>query len=84
MSVFGLKDTAAFKVVDQMVSHMWSGIEWEERDLAAVYRLFVLRNGSWKDIMDGSPAAFQALETAISDYINYRDIMKAAKNICVD
>jgi hypothetical protein len=81
MYEFNLKDTAAYKVVDQMISHMWGGEKWEERDLMGVYKLFCRRHGSWQGIMEGDPSQFQLLEQTIGDYINYRDLLKAANNI---
>ncbi len=81
MSVFSLKDTAAYQVVDQMVSHMWPSSDWSENDLMCVYVLFSKRGGSWEGIMDGDPAQMVNLENAISDYMNYRSVLKAAKNL---
>lgn len=81
MSGFDIKDTAAYKVVDQMVSHMWPSASWEEKDLVCVYRLFSQRGFSWEGIMIGEPCQLKALEDAISDYMNYRDIIEAAQNL---
>lgn len=81
MSGFSLRNTAAYKVVDQLVSHMYGSAEWEEKDLVCVYRLFCRRRGSWEGIMRGDSSQFRILETVIGDYLNYRDIMKAAQNL---
>ena len=81
MSKFDIKDTAAYKVVDQLVSHMYGGAEWDGNDLVCVYRLFCRRKGSWEGVMNGDSKQFRVLEDAIGDYINYRDITKAARNL---
>ena len=81
MYEFNLKDTTAYKVVDQMLSHTWGSPEWEDRDLVCVYRLFARRKGSWSGIVEGDTDQHRLLENTIGDYLNYRDLIKAARNI---
>lgn len=82
MNTFNIRDTAAYKIVDQMISHAWGGAKWEDKDLVNLYRLYSNRGGSWEKIINGDPQSFQLLEKSIGDYLNYRDIIDISRGLC--
>lgn len=82
MSDFDIRDTAAYKIIDQMISHAWGGTKWDERDMVIIYRLFNKRGGSWELIVNGDPNQFSILENSIGDYLNYRDVYNMARGLC--
>ncbi len=76
---FSVKDTTAYKIVRQMVDHIWgSDQELSEIQFAAVCRLFKIRGNDWKDLMDGSMDTAVRLEECIEAVIKYEKTMKTA------
>jgi hypothetical protein len=81
----GVKDTAAFRVIRQVVDHTWSSDEEvSDEDVVTVCRDFVRRGGSWKDLMSGDVRAFQALESSIQSMFEVRELSRIARKIVND
>jgi len=78
-----MEDTAAFKIVRQMVNHSWGSDEdISEEELIKISRDFRASGGSWQRLMDGDIAAVDILEDVIDDLINNRNLAKIASKIC--
>jgi len=74
-----IKDTTAYKVVRQMVDHIWgSDQELLDEQFVAIYKLFKIRGNDWKDLMDGSMDSAVHLEECIEAVLKYKKIEKIA------
>jgi hypothetical protein len=82
MDDISMEDTAAYRVVRQIVNHGWGNDEdISEEDLVQISGDFHARGGLWEDLMGGDITAVGLLEDAIGDLINRRNLIKIAKRI---
>ena len=78
----GVKDTAAFRIIRQVVDHTWSSDEEvRDEDVVNVCREFRRLGGSWEGLMGGDVRAFQVLERAIGSLLEFRSLSKIARNM---
>jgi hypothetical protein len=83
MNDISMEDTAAFKIVRQMINHSWGSDEdISEEELIKISRDFRANGGSWQRLMDGDIASVNILEDVIDDLINNRNLAKIASKIC--
>jgi hypothetical protein len=83
MNDISMEDTAAFKIVRQMINHSWGSDEdISEEELIKISRDFRANGGSWQRLMDGDVASVNILEDVIDDLINNRNLAKIASKIC--
>lgn len=83
MNSISMEDTAAYKIVRQMVNHTWGSDEdISEEELNLLSRNFHKNGGSWQRLMDGDISAVSILEDAIDDLINNRNLARIARKIC--
>lgn len=83
MTDINMEDTAAFKVVRQMINHSWGSDEdISEDELIIISRDFRANGGSWQRLMDGDITSIDILENAIDELINNRNLAKIASKIC--
>jgi hypothetical protein len=79
MEDLGPKDTAAHRVIRQMVDHTWGPDEKiSDQDLVLICRSFRDRGGSWKGLMDGDISFVTMLEDAIDSLVNGRNLARMA------
>jgi hypothetical protein len=78
-----MEDTAAYKIVRQVINHSWGSDEdLNEEELNTVSRNFHENGGSWERLMDGDAGAVDILEDVIDDIINRRNLARIAHKIC--
>lgn len=78
----GIKDTAAFRVIREMVTHSWSADEEiNDEDVISICQNFSKLGGSWQAIMDGDPRSVTALENIIDGIIELRRLSRIALRI---
>ncbi len=83
MSNICMDDTAAFKIVRQMVNHSWGSDEdISEEELIIISRNFRSNGGSWQRLMDGDISSIDVLMDSIDDLVNNRNLAKIASRIC--
>jgi hypothetical protein len=82
MANIDIQDTAAYKIIRQVVNHTWGSEEdLNDDDVIAVSRDFHANGGSWERLMDGDASSVTILENAIDDLINNRRLAKIAHKI---
>lgn len=82
MKETGVKDTAAFRVIRQVVDHAWSSDEEvRDEDVVNICLEFHRLGGSWKGLMEGDVRAFHILERAIEGFLEFRNLSKIARDI---
>lgn len=81
----GIIDTAAYRVIRQIVNHGWGAdVDIDEDDIVAVCRTFQKSAGSWEAVMAGNIDEFIKLENSVEFWLKYResdDIQKMAIRI---
>lgn len=82
MKELGVKDTAAFRVIRQVVDHTWSpDEEISDEDVISVCRGFHKRGGSWRGLLAGDVRDFQILEGTIESLLELRQLSKIARKL---
>jgi hypothetical protein len=78
----GIRDTAAWHVIEQILEHVWGlGEDLDDEEALAVCKLFWKAGGSWRGIMDGDQRHARILEESINDVISARKLQKIAHKI---
>jgi len=82
MKELGVKDTAAFRVIRQVVDHTWSpDEEVSDEDVVSVCRDFHKRGGSWRGLLAGDVRDFQVLEETIESLLELRQLSRMARRL---
>jgi hypothetical protein len=82
MSKSVIKDTAAYRIIKQMVTHSWDADkELNSQDVVDISKMFVSNGGSWKNLIDGDIHAIELLENSIGIWASGVDLSKIAKRI---
>lgn len=82
MNDLGVKDTAAFRVIRQIVDHTWSSDEdLDENDIVVICRNFRLMGGSWEVLLSGNVDSFQILEDTISSFMKVKELHITASRL---
>jgi hypothetical protein len=82
MNNIGMEDTAAYKIIRQVVNHTWGSDEdINEEELVIISRSFHANGGSWQKLMDGDIKSVDILEGVIDELINNRNLAKIATRI---
>lgn len=77
-----LFDTAAFKIVRQMLDHAWgSDEELEDGDLLSILDSFRASGGLWQGVISGSTADIQKLDDVIGSYVQARSMALIASRV---
>lgn len=85
MKELGVKDTAAYRVIRQVVDHTWGSDEkLDDDEVVSLCRDFRELGGTWRGIMDGDMKCVKALEDAIDAHIRFRMLSKAASALVGD
>lgn len=75
-------DTAAHRVIKQMVDHSWDLDEsLEEEDIININLTFQKLGGSWESLMDGDIQMLNMLENSIECWLNSKPLLQIAQNI---
>ena len=81
MESIKIKDTIAYKIIRQMVDHIWGGQELSDDQLMSICRLFGSRGASWESLMNGSMDNSVILEECIESVIKNKDEHKIASRL---
>jgi hypothetical protein len=82
MNDISMEDTAAYKIVRQVVNHTWGSDEdISEEELVIISKKFHANGGSWQRLMDGDIKSVNILEEVIDELINNRNLSKIATKI---
>jgi len=82
MKDLGPRDTAAYRVIRQMVDHSWGSNETiSDQDVVLICWSFHSRGGSWERIMDGDMSSVSLLEEIIDSLVNGRNLAKMASQL---
>lgn len=78
----GVKDTAAFRVIRQVVDHTWSADEkLDDGEVVRICQDFRRLGGSWKELMAGDVRQFEILEGVIGSLFDSRALSKIARKL---
>jgi hypothetical protein len=78
----GIKDTTAWRVIEQILKHVWGpGEEMNDDEAYAVCKMFWRSGGSWKQLVEGDPEHVSILEECINNVISARKLKKIALKI---
>ena len=53
MEKLGIKDTIAWKIFDQLTSHLYPNTSFSESDFLKIYNAFIKIGGSWERLIYG-------------------------------
>ena len=82
MEKLGPKDTAAHRVIRQMVDHTWGAEEKIiDRDTVLICHSFHSRGGSWEQLMAGDMSFVALLEDSIDSLVNGRNLARQASRL---
>jgi hypothetical protein len=75
----GVKDTTAYRIVRQVMDHIYGPDEKTSgKDFVSVYRSFREGGGSWESLMAGDMASVKVLEDVLEDFVQARRLKKIA------
>lgn len=82
MTDLGVKSTAAYRVIRQIVDHSWgSDEEFNSEEVILICKTFSDTGGTWIGIMAGDVSCIQKLEEVINSHIENRTVSRAASRI---
>jgi len=85
MKDLDVKDTAAYRIIRQVVDHTWGSDEkLDDDEVVSLCRDFKDLGGTWRGIMDGDMGCVKALENAIDAHIRFRMLSRAASKLVRD
>lgn len=74
-----MKDTAAYRIVRQIVDHTWGpDAKLDDKEFLQILTGFQRRGGSWERLMGGDMGCVKYLEDSIDNFMKVRDLMKVA------
>lgn len=76
----GVKDTAAYRVIREMVDHTWgSEVELSDKDVLGICRSYASLGGSWESLLGGDMRCVTLLELSIDELVAPRQISTASR-----
>lgn len=82
MSDDSVKQTVAFRIVRQIVDHVYGSDEKvSSEEFLQVYRMFNGAGGSWEGLINGDMKAVSLLEGALDRFIRWRNTMRMASRV---
>lgn len=72
MGEIGVKDTIAFRISDQIMSHIYPSESFSESDFICVFKAFLEGNGSWEGLINGDPKEFHLLMGLLKSMVKIR------------
>ncbi len=78
----GVKDTAAYRIIRQLIDHAWGqDIELNDSEVISLCKNFNTNGGTWKGIMNSDTECIQNLEKTIDSFISSRIASRSAIKI---
>lgn len=75
----GIRDTAAFRVIEEILLHTWGvDAELEDDEVFLICKLFGKSGGKWLDVMDGDPKSVHMLEECINNILQAKKLRRVA------
>lgn len=69
----GIKQTAAYKIIREMVDHGWdSDTRLEKEEVVSICKTFSAKGGSWESYMSGDFRQFTLLEDIVKKHMKNR------------
>ena len=68
----GVKDTIAYKIVDQLISHIHPSEEISDSEFIKVYRAYINTGESWESLVRGNPNSFYVMMDILSSFFKIR------------
>lgn len=72
MDDVSISDTIAYRIVDSIISHIYSDEQMSDSEFLMIYRGFVNYGGSWQGIINGDPEEFRNLKKIIKAFVRIR------------
>lgn len=72
MSDVDVSDTVAYKIVDQIVGHIFPDYDFDDRDFVKVFRIYSGLGGRWQDMVQGDIRSFRKLIKILKIYFKIR------------
>ena len=77
-----IKDTAAWRVMEQIIEHTYGGgSDMDSEAALSVCESFKKGGGKWKDLMDGDPEHLSRLESCIDKSLGSSKIARIALRV---
>jgi hypothetical protein len=76
-----VKETIAYKIVRQIVDHVWGDEDLSDREFLSICAGFRLRGGSWEAVVRGDMRSVEALEDSIDSFMEARSIARVAARV---
>lgn len=73
MDELGVSDTISYKVVDQILSHVYPDESMSDEDFLRIYRGYMSCGGSWKGLIQGDPKCFELISKCLKSFIKIRN-----------
>jgi hypothetical protein len=78
----GVKDTAAYKVIRQIVDHVYGSDEkLSDEETVAICHAFHAANGSWVNLMGGDMRSVRVLEDVLEAFMESRKLSRVATRV---
>jgi len=73
MEPLGPKDTIAYKITDQIVSHIYPQEKFTEKDFNTLCRGFMNSGGSWQFVIEGDVGSITHLMDCLKAFFKIRN-----------
>lgn len=67
-----VKNTISYKIVDSMLSHMYSDQSMSDKEFQQIYFAFINYGGKWQGIIEGDPGQFVKLKNILKSFVKIR------------
>lgn len=82
MKSSGVKDTTAYKIVRQIVDHVYGSDEKiSGEDFVFVHHAYIADGGSWEKLMAGDMGCVKILEDVLERFVKDRRLKKIATKV---
>ena len=76
MDESGLRDTIAYRIVRQILDHVYPDQKMTNPEFMSIFRTFSDVGGSWEDLIVGSPKSYEMLMDVLKAFVKVKNTIR--------
>ena len=68
----GVSDTIAYRIVDQILSHIYPDEEMSDGEFIKIYKAYINAGGSWESLVRGDSESFGLIMDVLKAFVKIR------------
>lgn len=73
MSESGIKDLVSYRIVRQILDHIYTDQEMTEKDFLGIFRTFQDLGNKWEYVIQGDPKSIHALMEVLKAFVKIKN-----------